>query len=162
MTQLDIELELCKSSFKFFLGYCFANVYNKKFMFYKFHDELINIITSCEQHKRMIINAPPRIGKTEILKHYMAWRFLKDPSSTMIYVSYDEKLVGRKNREIKDLLLWLSKHFNIPQLRPLHQANGKTEWVNRANGSIIARGSNNRSEERRVGKECRSRWSPYH
>ena len=143
MTQLDIELELCKSSFKFFLGYCFANVYNKKFMFYKFHDELINIITSCEQHKRMIINAPPRIGKTEILKHYMAWRFLKDPSSTMIYVSYDEKLVGRKNREIKDLLLWLSKHFNIPQLRPLHQANGKTEWVNRANGSIIARGSNN-------------------
>src|SRR5256885_6436891 len=23
-------------------------------------------------------------------------------------------------------------------------------------------GSGNRSEERRVGKECRSRWSPYH
>jgi hypothetical protein len=23
-------------------------------------------------------------------------------------------------------------------------------------------GSNHRSEERRVGKECRSRWSPYH
>src|ERR1017187_8772172 len=23
-------------------------------------------------------------------------------------------------------------------------------------------GSNNRSEERRVGKECRSRWSPHH
>ena len=26
---------------------------------------------------------------------------------------------------------------------------------------IIA-GCNGRSEERRVGKECRSRWSPYH
>ena len=24
------------------------------------------------------------------------------------------------------------------------------------------RGSQDRSEERRVGKECRSRWSPYH
>ena len=23
-------------------------------------------------------------------------------------------------------------------------------------------GAGNRSEERRVGKECRSRWSPYH
>ncbi len=23
-------------------------------------------------------------------------------------------------------------------------------------------GGHNRSEERRVGKECRSRWSPYH
>ena len=28
-----------------------------------------------------------------------------------------------------------------------------------ANKSAIG---NNRSEERRVGKECRSRWSPYH
>src|SRR5690349_23069763 len=26
----------------------------------------------------------------------------------------------------------------------------------------LAAGSNRRSEERRVGKECRSRWSPYH
>ena len=26
----------------------------------------------------------------------------------------------------------------------------------------IRNANNNRSEERRVGKECRSRWSPYH
>ena len=29
-------------------------------------------------------------------------------------------------------------------------------------GSEDNMGDNNRSEERRVGKECRSRWSPYH
>ena len=28
--------------------------------------------------------------------------------------------------------------------------------------SVIDTGSSDRSEERRVGKECRSRWSPYH
>ena len=28
--------------------------------------------------------------------------------------------------------------------------------------TIIERGYGLRSEERRVGKECRSRWSPYH
>ena len=27
---------------------------------------------------------------------------------------------------------------------------------------VVARGETTRSEERRVGKECRSRWSPYH
>src|SRR3989449_9760655 len=27
---------------------------------------------------------------------------------------------------------------------------------------IVAVGTTRRSEERRVGKECRSRWSPYH
>ena len=29
-------------------------------------------------------------------------------------------------------------------------------------GMRLAFVTNNRSEERRVGKECRSRWSPYH
>ena len=29
-------------------------------------------------------------------------------------------------------------------------------------GSANLEGSRDRSEERRVGKECRSRWSPYH
>src|SRR2546429_8017777 len=28
--------------------------------------------------------------------------------------------------------------------------------------ALAASGLNGRSEERRVGKECRSRWSPYH
>ena len=33
----------------------------------------------------------------------------------------------------------------------------------RFNGkNIIFMGDGDRSEERRVGKECRSRWSPYH
>ena len=27
---------------------------------------------------------------------------------------------------------------------------------------VICQGNSPRSEERRVGKECRSRWSPYH
>ena len=32
-------------------------------------------------------------------------------------------------------------------------------WIYRYDDKTIAK---NRSEERRVGKECRSRWSPYH
>jgi len=32
----------------------------------------------------------------------------------------------------------------------------------RQNRQIELIASENRSEERRVGKECRSRWSPYH
>ena len=39
------------------------------------------------------------------------------------------------------------------------QAAHKGEWKKEAAGSI--EGSGKRSEERRVGKECRSRWSPY-
>ena len=31
-----------------------------------------------------------------------------------------------------------------------------------ANGHLMYVDTGRRSEERRVGKECRSRWSPYH
>src|SRR3712207_9217560 len=36
------------------------------------------------------------------------------------------------------------------------------EWPRRGCGASAARDGSGRSEERRVGKECRSRWSPYH
>ena len=36
------------------------------------------------------------------------------------------------------------------------------EFVDARGGVIMPAFINTRSEERRVGKECRSRWSPYH
>ena len=37
-----------------------------------------------------------------------------------------------------------------------------THIITRAEGVYIYDSDDHRSEERRVGKECRSRWSPYH
>ena len=37
----------------------------------------------------------------------------------------------------------------------------KNNQIN-ARVSVVISNNGNRSEERRVGKECRSRWSPYH
>ena len=41
------------------------------------------------------------------------------------------------------------------------QANEVTNW-NRIAANTLVAFPPARSEERRVGKECRSRWSPYH
>ena len=35
-------------------------------------------------------------------------------------------------------------------------------WGDEGKGKITDMLAKQRSEERRVGKECRSRWSPYH
>ena len=48
--------------------------------------------------------------------------------------------------EDKDIIV-----VNKPKGMVVHPANGNPD------GTLV-----NRSEERRVGKECRSRWSPYH
>ena len=46
-------------------------------------------------------------------------------------------------------------------------AENRGEFINAVSpdnriGESISRSMSSRSEERRVGKECRSRWSPYH
>ena len=49
---------------------------------------------------------------------------------------------------------------NLTQVQLAEQAKISTSYLSK----IEAAGCNKslRSEERRVGKECRSRWSPYH
>ena len=143
MTQLELELKMCKENFMFFLGYCFQHIYKTPFVFYDFHKQLIDMLMHLGDTKRMIINAPPRIGKTEIIKHYIAWLFLNNPASTVMYVSYDASLVARKNSEIQDILIWLANRFDINALRMRAKNDGKTEWSNNATGMIIARGSGN-------------------
>ena len=41
-------------------------------------------------------------------------------------------------------------------------ADASTEIINLEAILNLPKGTEHRSEERRVGKECRSRWSPYH
>src|ERR1051326_3079966 len=68
---------------------------------------------------------------------------------------------------------WKGQRVAVPnwQVRIAHL--GRREWFNcgtpnKAAAAVQAKNiyrslvSNGRSEERRVGKECRSRWSPYH
>src|SRR5256885_11705713 len=52
-----------------------------------------------------------------------------------------------------------------PRWRPLSDSTiffGTPWWVTSSAGSMCWRSQATRSEERRVGKECRSRWAPYH
>ena len=46
--------------------------------------------------------------------------------------------------------------------RPLLSPPSALNDLERAEFVALILGSGRRSEERRVGKECRSRWSPYH
>src|SRR5256886_11958761 len=70
-------------------------------------------------------------------------------------------LLGRLNRLME--LLDSRHHLLLRVIEPftlwtMHLAFAVESW-RRHNGAAVRRW---RSEERRVGKECRSRWSPYH
>src|SRR5438309_6625952 len=50
----------------------------------------------------------------------------------------------------------------LPISRRASQARAARQALECAPGQATRRPGRSRSEERRVGKECRSRWSPYH
>ena len=69
------------------------------------------------------------------------------------------------------LLVAIDKFSKWIEAKPVRKADGATalkfvcSLVTRfgiPHSIITDNGTNFRSEERRVGKECRSRWSPYH
>jgi len=94
----------------------------------------------------------------------------------------DRLLVWQKSLDFANIIIELTenldtnkKHFRlIDQIEaasmsvPMNIAEGKGRYSIKEfkHFLMIARGSlfetMTRSEERRVGKECRSRWSPYH
>ena len=59
-------------------------------------------------------------------------------------------------RDGRDIQLFYTSNLEI---NPAHWDAKRHEIKAKVVYDTIARG---RSEERRVGKECRSRWSPYH
>src|SRR5260221_8921294 len=50
----------------------------------------------------------------------------------------------------------------VPSMAPPPKPSGDNSPTTNVVGAPAAPGGSGRSEERRVGKECRSRWSPYH
>ena len=70
---------------------------------------------------------------------------VSDRDFAIEFCSFGALLLTHLSRMSEELVLWTSAQFNFIELP-----------------DRFCTGSSIRSEERRVGKECRSRWSPYH
>ena len=74
-----------------------------------------------------------------------------------------EFVFRREKTEIADTVLFfrhgigVGKFTIVPDILKLHVTGARLEAEFRSGKILLLR-----SEERRVGKECRSRWSPYH
>ena len=67
-----------------------------------------------------------------------------------------------EKRGMSQLDFRVYKHLEIHWLQENHYRPIKTEMLQKLQYQRLKEAELVRSEERRVGKECRSRWSPYH
>ena len=77
------------------------------------------------------------------------------------------KYEGAEKANTADIVLIVdadkSTLFDIfKEIKALPEKEQVLRATTEADGKVTISNSKNRSEERRVGKECRSRWSPYH
>ena len=92
----------------------------------------------------------------EFMSEAAALKYTFENQTKELMVVYEEKIEQLNAKFMIDEELSLKK--NVFEL----YANQMSEAYEEKWKAIQIKNENNRSEERRVGKECRSRWSPYH
>lgn len=142
ITSREIELKLCKESFTFFVVFCYRNCLVKEFTWYWFHKQIANTLMNMPSGGRYILNAPFRIGKTCVIQMFIAWKLLNDPSSTFLYVTYDQDLAEDKTQDIRAIVKWLADYFGIEDLAMARGRNSASRWRTNAHGYVYAKGSN--------------------
>lgn len=139
--QKQVELDLCKQSFFFFVAFIFEHVEHKTWKWYDFHKRVANIMLNIPSGGRYILNCPFRLGKTKLTQLFMAWKMLLDPTSTFVYLSYDKGLAEDKCSDSKLYVEFCSKYFGIDDLGMKRGKNSASRWVVNAGGYVYAKGT---------------------
>jgi predicted phage terminase large subunit-like protein len=62
-------------------------------------------IESQETDKNFLyIGMPPRFGKSQIIKYFIAWSYAINPKSNFIYTSYGSDLIIKSSKEIREII----------------------------------------------------------
>lgn len=90
--------------------------------------------------RRLIINLPPRYGKTEMVIHFCAWALAHFSDANFIYVSYSHSLAKKQTQTIRQIA-------GMPQYRKLFnvqlsgETSAKDNFETTSGGSVYAAGA---------------------
>lgn len=89
---------------------------------------------------RLVINCPPRYGKTELLIHFVAWAMARYPDSNFLYISYSHLLAKKQTQTIRQIM-------NLPEYKKLFgvqltkESSAKDNFETTAGGAVYASGA---------------------
>jgi hypothetical protein len=103
---------------------------------------------------RLIINIPPRYGKTEMVIHFIAWAMARFPASNFIYTSYSHSLVKKQTQTIRSIIQMpeYNYYFNVGLS---HETSAKDNFETNQGGSVYGAGAGGTIVGRGAGiKNC--------
>jgi hypothetical protein len=89
---------------------------------------------------RLIINVPPRFGKTELLIHFVAWAMAIHPDSNFLYVSYNLDLAMKQTSTIKNIIE-MKQYKDIFGVKLSQDTRSKANFETIQGGSVYAAGA---------------------
>ncbi|WP_339050229.1 hypothetical protein [Rickettsiella endosymbiont of Xylota segnis] len=106
----------------------------------------------------LLINIPPRYGKTELLIHFVAWCLSRYPDSQFLYVSYSHSLAKKQTQTIRQIM-------TLPQYKKLFGvhlsdvSSAKDNFETTQGGCVFAAGSGGTITGRGAGLQNVDRFS---
>ena len=104
--------------------------------------------------QHLMINIPPRYGKTSMLHYFVAWCFANYPDSNFLYISYEKDLAALQTYRIREILQHpdFFKYFGV---RISNTSRAKEYFETLSGGSCFAAGSGGAITGRGAGiKDC--------
>ena len=96
------------ASFANFIRFFHWYMYRSQFIFKPFHVKIIrkleDIAFGRASRKNLMINLPPRMGKSSIMKYFCAWSYILNPHSNNIYTSYSDDLANAFSKDIRAII----------------------------------------------------------
>lgn len=99
---------LCRTSFKYFVQIFHYYLYRRKFVFKPFHLDIIkhleSLVFGTNKKKNLLINMPPRMGKSQLMQYFIAWGYAINKQSNFILTSYGDSLVLKFSDTVKSIV----------------------------------------------------------
>lgn len=132
---------ILSASLRNFISFFFWYMYRQEFIFKPFHDEIIrkleDIAFGRAEKKNLIINLPPRMGKSSICQMFCAWSYMINPHSNCIYTSYSDDLTSAFSKDIRSIIE--SDAFRVLTGVQLNKAkSGADYWATTIGGGFRA------------------------
>ena len=134
---------MCEKDLLFFTRYIYKENHRRNFIvaphFVMIANKLMDVING--KTKRLIINIPPRYGKTELaVKNFIAYGLAVNPQSKFIHLSYSDDLALDNSSQAKEYVE--SEAFQkFWQMKLKKDAQGKKKWFNEQGGGVYATAS---------------------
>lgn len=85
--------------------------------------------------RNLLINIPPRYGKTEMAIHLVAWSLARSPDSNYLYVSLSADLAGKATSIIRDIIQ-LSHYRDLFNINLRQDTASKSSFMTTKGGGI--------------------------